>query len=89
MSHVMGVKSVLSRVDISCRSLASKGGTLQIQPGTRGKKRDSGGLARTPNECSRLYGKFMSLYIPRYLRPVFGLTSSSAEVSCHHIGTAK
>ena len=56
----MVVKSVLSRADVSCRSLASKVRAVpcRFSQEHEAKGAISGGLARTPNECSRLYGKF-------------------------------
>jgi hypothetical protein len=59
-----------------CRNMRQKGAIL-------------GGLARILNESSRLYSKFTLLYMLRYFRFILGLTSWSAEVACHYIGTAK
>jgi hypothetical protein len=74
----MVIKSVLSWVDILCRSLASQGCALQIHAGTRGKKAlFSVAWLEQPNECSRTYGKFTILYHTKVFSYVFGLTASS------------
>lgn len=86
----MVIKSVLSWVDILCRSLASQGSALQIHAGTRGKKALLS--VAWPEHPMNVLERMVSLRLctcQGIFGYVFGLTNSFAEVSCHMLERAK